>query len=212
MAARARLVVRARQLVWVGLGWHLVEAGVALAVGAAASSIALIGFGADSVIELLAAAIMLWRFAAARAGSGDAEHAGHRLIALSFLGVAAYVAATALADLAGGHRPAESWPGIALALFALATMPPLAHAKARVAQQLGSPTARGESRQTLLCAYLSLALLVGLGGNALLGLWWLDPAAALVIAAAALREGAQSWRGEGCCATPLGLHEHDGCC
>ena len=206
---RARLVVRARQLVWIGLAWHLVEAGVALAAGAVASSIALVGFGADSVIELLAGAIVLWRFAAIRSGSEEAEHTGHRLIAVSFYAVAAYVAVEALVDLIGAHHAATSWPGIALALVALATMPSLAHAKARVAEQLGSATAKGESRQTLLCAYLSLALVVGLAGNALLGAWWLDPVAALVIAAAAAREGVQSWRGEGCCAAPFGAHDHD---
>ena len=105
--------------------------------------------------------------------------------------------------------------GVALALAALATMPPLAIAKRRVAERLGSATARGESRQTMLCAYLSLALLLGLGANALFGLWWLDPAAAIVIAAAAAREGALAWRGEDCCgelafAEPHGSHEH--CC
>jgi divalent metal cation (Fe/Co/Zn/Cd) transporter len=215
---RDQLIARARRLVWIGLAWHCVEAAVALAAGALASSIALIGFGADSVIELLAGAIMLWRFAAVRAGSDSAEHAGHRLIAVSFYAVATYVAAAAAVDLIGSHRPASSWPGIALAVVAVATMPPLAHAKARVAERLGSATAKGESRQTLLCAYLSVALLAGLAGNALLGLWWLDPAAAIVIAAAAAREGAHAWRGEGCCSMPLSAlsgghqHAHDGDC
>lgn len=218
--ARDQLVVRVRRLTWIGLVWHCVEAAVALVAGLAASSIALVGFGADSVIELIAGAIVLWRFAAIRSGTDSAEHTGHRLIALSFYGVAAYVASEALIDLIGGHHPASSWPGIVLALVALATMPPLAYAKARVAVQLGSATARGESRQTALCAYLSLALLAGLAGNALLGVWWLDPAAAVVIAGAAAREGAHAWRGEGCCATlPAGIvaggrraHVHDAGC
>ncbi len=209
MDQRASLVQRARQLVWIGLAWHCVEAAVALAAGAVASSIALVAFGADSVIELLAGGIVLWRFAAIRSGSDSAEHAGHRLIAASFYAVAAYVAADAVIDLAVAHHPASSWAGIALALVALATMPPLAHAKARVAVRLDSATAKGESRQTLLCAYLSLALLIGLAGNALFGLWWLDPAAAIVIAGAAAREGAHAWRGEGCCAMPLGPGAHD---
>jgi divalent metal cation (Fe/Co/Zn/Cd) transporter len=214
---RAGLVLRARQLVWIGLAWHCVEAGVALAAGVAASSIALVGFGADSLIELLAGAIMLWRFAAVRSGSDAAEHAGHRLIAVSFYAVAAYVATEAAIDLIGAHHPATSWVGITLAAVALATMPPLARAKGVVAERLHSATAKGESRQTLLCAYLSLALLVGLAGNALFGIWWLDPAAAVVIAAAALREGVHAWQGEGCCAMPLVAqnaehHAHDGCC
>ncbi len=206
---RDRLVLRARRLVWVGLAWHCAEAAIAIAAGIVASSIALIGFGSDSLIELLAGGVMLWRFAAIRAGSDSAEHAGHRLIAVSFFLVAAYVLASSLNDLLGGAHPAISWVGIALALVALVTMPPLALAKRRVADRLDSATARGESRQTMLCAYLSLALLVGLGGNALFGLWWLDPAAAIVIAAVAAREGVHAWRGEGCCAVPLSAaHAH----
>jgi divalent metal cation (Fe/Co/Zn/Cd) transporter len=215
---REALVTRARRLVWVGLAWHCAEAAVAITAGVVASSIALVAFGADSLIELLAGAVVLWRFAAIRAGSDSAEHAGHRLIAVSFYAVAAYVLATSLNDLVGSHHPAVSWVGIALAFVALVSMPPLARAKSRVAERLDSATARGESRQTMLCAYLSLALLAGLGGNALFGLWWLDPAAAIVIAAAAAREGVHAWRGEGCCAAPLsaaGAHAHGmdaGCC
>lgn len=213
-AARARLVERARKLVWIGLAWHCVEAGVALAAGLVASSIALVAFGADSLIELLAGGIVLWRFAAIRSGSDTAEHTGHRLISVSFYAVGAYVLAASLGDLIGSHRPATSWVGIALALVALATMPPLALAKRRVADRLVSPTARGESRQTMLCACLALALLVGLAGNALFGIWWLDPAAAIAIAGVAAREGAHAWRGEGCCSSlPLaagGTHSHTG--
>ena len=213
-AARERLVERARKLVWIGLAWHCVEAGVALAAGVVASSIALVAFGADSLIELLAGGSVLWRFGAIRSGSDAAEHTGHRLISVSFYAVAAYVLATSLDDLIGAHHPASSWVGIALALVALTTMPPLSLAKRRVADRLASATARGESRQTMLCTYLALALLVGLAGNALLGLWWLAPAAAIVIAAAAAREGAHAWRGEGCCAAlPLsagGTHAHTG--
>jgi divalent metal cation (Fe/Co/Zn/Cd) transporter len=213
-AARARLVDRARRLVWIGLAWHCVEAGVALAAGLVASSIALIAFGADSLIELLAGGVMLWRFAAIRSGSDSAEHTGHRLISVSFYAIAAYVLAASLNDLIGGHHPASSWVGVALAVVALATMPPLARAKRSVADRIASPTARGESRQTMLCAYLALALLAGLAGNALFGLWWLDPAAAIVIAAVAAREGAHAWRGEGCCASlPLSAgttHTHTG--
>jgi divalent metal cation (Fe/Co/Zn/Cd) transporter len=205
---RDGLVRRARRLVWLGLSWHFVEATVAIGSGVVASSIALIGFGADSVIEVLAGAIVLWRFAAIRAGSDSAEHAGHRLIAVSFYGVAGYVALQALVDLISGDHPSTSWVGIGLAVFALVTMPPLAVAKSRVADRLDSATAKGESRQTVLCAYLSLALLLGLTGNALLGVWWLDPASAIVIAAAAAREGRHAWRGAGCCAMPHGLGAH----
>jgi divalent metal cation (Fe/Co/Zn/Cd) transporter len=211
-AERDSLVRRARRLVWIGLGWHFVEAAVAIGSGVVASSIALIGFGADSVIEVLAGGIVLWRFAAIRAGSDSAEHAGHRLIAVSFYLVGLYVAVQAAVDLIGGHHPSASWVGIGLAAFALMTMPPLAVAKGRVAGRLDSATAKGESRQTVLCAYLSVALLIGLAGNALLGVWWLDPASAVVIAAAATREGRHAWQGDGCCAMPHvpGAHHRHG--
>jgi divalent metal cation (Fe/Co/Zn/Cd) transporter len=207
-AERDGLIKRARRLVWIGLGWHFVEAAVAIGSGVVASSIALIGFGADSVIEVLAGGIVLWRFAAIRAGSDSAEHSGHRLIAVSFYAVALYVSLQALVDLIGGHHPSSSWVGIALAAFALMTMPPLALAKGRVAERLDSATAKGESRQTVLCAYLSVALLIGLAGNALLGIWWLDPASAVVIAAAAAREGRHAWHGDGCCAMPHAVGAH----
>lgn len=210
---RAALVRRAKLLAWVGLGWHGVEAAVAIVAGVAAGSIALIGFGADSLIESLAGAILLWRFAVRRAGSDAAEHRAHKLIGVTFYLVAAYVGVEAVRSLIGGHEPEVSWVGIGLSAFTLATMPPLAIAKTRVAERLGSAATRSEGRQTMLCAYLSAALLVGLGGNALLGWWWADPAAALVIAAMAVREGRIAWRGGSCCVTPLAEPEAcgDGC-
>jgi Cation efflux family len=202
---RAGLVPRARALAWLGVAWHVVEAAIAILAGVAASSIALVGFGADSLIESVAGFIVLWRFAAARTASSDAERRAQQLIAISFYVLAAYVAIEAVRSLAAGKEPATSWVGIALAVFTVATMPPLAIAKARVGTGLGSSATKSEGRQNMVCAYLSLAVLAGLGANALLGWWWADPVAALAIAAVALREGRNAWRGEDSCCAPTAL-------
>jgi divalent metal cation (Fe/Co/Zn/Cd) transporter len=198
---RAALVRRAKRLAWLGVGWHGVEATVAVAAGIAAGSIALIGFGADSMIESVAGFVLLWRFAASRAGSDSAERRAQRLIAVSFYVLAAYVGIEAARTLVGGNHPDVSWVGIALSVVTLATMPPLAMAKARVGEQLGSSATKSEGRQNMVCAYLSAALLVGLGANALAGWWWADPLAALAVAAVAVHEGREAWRGDACCAS-----------
>jgi divalent metal cation (Fe/Co/Zn/Cd) transporter len=178
-----------------------------------AGSVALVGFGADSLIEAAAGVVVLWRFAAARASSQDAEVRAQKLIAVSFYVLAAYIGVEAVRTLAGGHHPEASWVGIGLSIVTLLTMPPLASAKARVADRLGSSAGKSESRQTLLCAYLSAALLLGLGLNALVGWWWADPATALVIAGVAVREGRDAWRGESCCTAPVGAAAcSDPCC
>jgi divalent metal cation (Fe/Co/Zn/Cd) transporter len=196
---RARLVARARLLAWIGIGWHVVEAAIAVLAGLAAGSIALIGFGADSVIESLAGLIVIWRFADRRAGSQRAEGRAQRLIGVSFFALALYVAIEASRTLVAADHPEASWIGIGLAAVTLVTMPLLARAKARVGERLGSSATKSEGRQNLLCAYLSAGLLVGLGANALLGWWWADPTAALLIAAVAVDEGRDAWRGEACC-------------
>jgi divalent metal cation (Fe/Co/Zn/Cd) transporter len=196
---RRKLERRARSLAWGGVGYHLVEAAIAVGAGLAASSIALIGFGADSLIESLAGLIVVWLFTGARLGSHTAERRAQQLVAVSFFVLAAYVGVESLRSLIGGHEPNASWVGIGLAAFTAPTMPLLAAWKRRVARQLNSSAAVKEASQTQLCAYLSIALLIGLGANALFGLWWMDPAAALVIAAVAMKEGRESWRGEGCC-------------
>jgi divalent metal cation (Fe/Co/Zn/Cd) transporter len=197
--AREWLVVRARLLAWVGIGWHALEAAVAVGAGIAAGSIALIGFGADSVIESIAGFVLIWRFGASRHASAAAEQRAYRLIGVSFWVIAGYVAVEAARQLAGGTHPETSWIGIGLALVTLVTMPPLARAKAKVAKALGSAATKAEGRQNMLCAYLSAGLVVGLGANALLGWWWADPATALLIAGVAVREGREAWRGEACC-------------
>jgi divalent metal cation (Fe/Co/Zn/Cd) transporter len=198
---REALVRRARVLAWASLAWHLAEALVALAAGVAAGSIALVGFGGDSIVEAGAAAIVVWRFGTRRAGSEEAERRAQRLVALSFLALAAYVALEAVRSLLTGDRPDASWLGIGLAAVTLVAMPPLAGAKARVGTALRSGATVSEGRQNLLCAWLSGALLVGLGANALLELWWADPVAALAVAGVALKEGRDAWRGEGSCET-----------
>jgi divalent metal cation (Fe/Co/Zn/Cd) transporter len=208
---RARWVRRARLLAWIGIGWHVVEAAVAVGAGIVAGSIALVGFGADSLIEAAAGLVVLWRLAAARVSSAEAEARAQKLIAVSFYVLAAYIGVEAVRSLAIADHPDASWVGIGLSVVTLATMPPLARAKSRVADQLGSSATKSESRQTLLCAYLSAALLCGLALNALAGWWWADPVTALVIAAAAVREGRAAWRGESCCTTPVGACS-DPCC
>jgi divalent metal cation (Fe/Co/Zn/Cd) transporter len=199
---RDALVRRARLLAFASLGWHAVEAVIAVALGVAAGSIALVGFGGDSLVEAGAAGVVVWRFAGGRSSSEAAELRAQRLVGASFFLLAAYVTAEAARTLLAGDHPDASWAGIALAAVTLVAMPPLAAAKARVGRRLGSQATASEGRQNLLCAYLSVALLVGLGANALAGLWWADPVAALTVAGVALKEGREAWRGEGCCSDP----------
>jgi divalent metal cation (Fe/Co/Zn/Cd) transporter len=197
-ARRDALVARARVLAWLGIGWHVFEAAVAVGAGVAAGSIALIGFGADSLVETLAGMILIWRFGGGRQESETAERRAQRLIAISFYAIAAYVAVEAIRTLLEASRPGTSWIGIGLAAVTLLVMPVLARAKSRVGVSIDSSATISEGRQNLLCAYLSAGLLVGLGANALLGWWWADPLTALAIAAVAIREGREAWRGEGC--------------
>lgn len=195
---RERFVRRARLLARLGLGWHLIEATVAIGAGVVAGSIALVGFGADSLIEAAAGLVVLWLMARGRSTAPRAERLAQQLIAASFVLLAAYVGVEAVRDLLAGHHPAVSWIGIGLSVVTLATMPPLAAAKRRVGQQLGSSATASESRQTMLCAYLSAGLLVGLLANAVAGWWWADPVVALGIGAVALREARAAWRGDAC--------------
>jgi divalent metal cation (Fe/Co/Zn/Cd) transporter len=202
-AERTRLERRARLLAWGGIAWHFVEFGIAVAAGIVAGSIALIGFGADSLIEALAGFVVLWLFTGNRLGSRVAERRAQQLIAATFFLLAAYVGVESVRTFVGGAHPNASWAGIGLAAFTAPTMPLLARAKRRIGHKLSSSAAVKEASQTQLCAYLSIALLLGLGANALLGWWWADPITALAIAAVAVKEGRESWRGEGCA---------DGCC
>lgn len=195
-----RLARRAKLLSWASLAYMTLEGGVAIGAGIIAASPALIGFGIDSAIEGFASLIIIWRFTGARLLSEAAERRAQVLVAIQFFLLAPYVGYESLDALIGGERPDASWVGIALAITSLLLMPYLGRAKRRIGERMGSVALQGEGQQNLLCAYLAAALLVGLAGNALLGVWWLDPAAGLLIAAVALKEGVETWRGEGCCA------------
>jgi divalent metal cation (Fe/Co/Zn/Cd) transporter len=199
VATVERLARRARRLSWLSLAWMTVEGAVALAAGIAAGSIALVGFGLDSAIEGFASVIIIWRFTGRRIHSAAAEHRAQRLVAVQFFLLAPYVAVESVRALAGGEHPEHSVAGILLAIGSIIVMPLLGVAKQRIADQLGSAATKGEGRQNMLCAYLAGALLVGLLGNAWFGAWWLDPAVGLLIAAVAVKEGREAWRGEGCC-------------
>lgn len=196
--SRERLERRARLLAWGGNAWHLIEFGVALGAGIAAGSIALIGFGADSLIEGLSGLVIVWLFTGSRLRSEAAERRAQQLVAGSYFILAVYVAVESVRTLAGGNHPHTSWIGIGLAAFTAPTMPLLARAKRNVGRQLESSATVSEAGQNMICAYLSIALLVGLLANALAGWWWADPLAALVIAGVAAREGLESWRGDSC--------------
>jgi divalent metal cation (Fe/Co/Zn/Cd) transporter len=199
-----RLARRARLLSWLSLAWMTVEGAVAIAAGLVASSLALIGFGLDSVIEGFASLVIVWRFSRSRMFSDAAETRAQKLVAVQFFLLAPYVAVESIRALIGGERPDETWVGIALATSSIVLMPLLGIAKQRIADQIGSAATKGEGRQNMLCAYLAGALLVGLVGNTLVGAWWLDPGVGLLIAGVAVKEGLQAWRGEGCCvSSPL---------
>jgi divalent metal cation (Fe/Co/Zn/Cd) transporter len=195
---RAKLARRIRLLVVATITYNVIEAVIAITAGTAAGSTALIGFGLDSVIEVSSAAAVAWQFAGA--GSEKREKTALRMIAISFFALAAYVTAESVPALLGGAEAAHSTVGIVLAAVSLATMPGLSYAQRRAGRELGSRTAVADSKQTLLCTYLSAVLLVGLLVNSLFGWSWADPLAALVIAAVAIKEGREAWRGDACCA------------
>ncbi|MBT0770115.1 cation transporter [Kineosporia sp. J2-2] len=208
-AEQARLTRRVRLLVAATIAYNVIEAGVALTAGALASSTALIAFGLDSVIEVSSAAAVAWQFAAR--DPQTRERVALRVIALSFFALAAYVTAGSVRALTGHAEAAHSTPGLLLAALSLLVMPFLSAAQRRAGRALDSRSAVADSRQTLLCTYLSAILLLGLAVNSLFGLTWADPVAALVIAAVAVKEGRDAWRGDACCAPPSGRSPATGC-
>lgn len=205
------LARRAKALSWFSLAYMTAEGAIAITAGVLAASPALIGFGIDSAIEGFASLVIVWRFTGARLLSDGAERRAQTLVALQFFLLAPYVAYEAVDALVAGDRPDASYIGIVLATTSLTVMPWLGRAKQRIGERMGSVATSGEGQQNMLCAYLSAALLAGLVGNALFGLWWLDPAAALVIAGVAAKEGVEAWRGEGCCAPPAAKPDAEGC-
>jgi divalent metal cation (Fe/Co/Zn/Cd) transporter len=189
---------RAIRLEYFTVGWNIVEAAVALAAGALASSIALIGFGLDSIIETLSGLTLLWRFKQQRLEEPRAESRAVKVVAGTFFALAAYVGYEAGTDLWLRHRPEFSLPGLVLALLSLVVMPVLGVAKRRLARALNSRALAADSLETLLCSYLSATLLAGLALNGWFGWWWADPVAGLAIAAFMLREAIETLRGEAC--------------
>ncbi len=210
------LAARVRWLSWLSLGAMSVEGFVALLAGALAGSIALVGFGLDSVIEGFASVIIIWRFTGSRVLSESAEQRAQKLVAVQFFLLAPYVGFESVRALLSDARPDVSVLGMLLAVFSLVTMPLLGIAKQRIADEIGSAATKGEGRQNVLCAYLAGALLIGLLGNAIAGAWWLDPVVGLLIAAVAVKEGVDAWRGDGCCVgSPLDGYAdtcQDDCC
>jgi divalent metal cation (Fe/Co/Zn/Cd) transporter len=196
MAQRRRLGRRAQLLAGVSVTYNLVEAVVAVTAGAVAGSIALIGFGLDSLVEMSSGLVILWQFR--HAVPESRERLALRLIGVSFFVLAAYVSVESIRNLVGGGDPAPSPVGIALASLSLLVMPVLSWAQRRTGRALNSGSVVADSKQTLLCTYLSAVLLVGLLLNALVGWSWADPLAGLVIAAVAVREGIEAWRGDTC--------------
>ncbi len=199
---RAQLNRRSLRLAYATAGYNLVEGIVAVAAGAAASSVALLGFGLDSFVEVSSALVVIWQF---RSRIPEArERLALRLIAVSFFALAAWVTVDAARSLLSAEQADISVAGIAIAATSVVVMPMLVWAKRRTGRELGSATVVADSMQTMLCTYLSAIVLVGLLLNATLGWWWADPVAALVIAAVAVREGVEAWRGEQCddCAIP----------
>ncbi|MGW9417231.1 cation diffusion facilitator family transporter [Cellulosimicrobium funkei] len=203
-ARRAVLERRVRWVVAATIAWNAVEAVVAITAGRVASSAALVGFGLDSLVEVLSAAAVAWQFAAP--DPHRRERAAMRVIAVSFLGLAVFVSVDAVRSLLDAAEPEHSVVGIWLAAVSLAVMPFLSWFERRTGRELGSASAVADSKQTLLCTYLSAVLLVGLVLSATLGWSWADPLAALVIAAVAVKEGVEAWRGDACCAPTAVAH------
>jgi divalent metal cation (Fe/Co/Zn/Cd) transporter len=207
---RARLGRRAQLLAGASVAYNGIEAVIAITAGVVAGSVALVGFGLDSIVEVSSGLIILWQFRHKMPETRELQ--ALRLMAFSFFALAAYVTFESVRALLGDHDPEPSPVGIALAAASLVIMPFLSWAQRRTGRALGSNTVVADSTQTLLCTYLSAVLLVGLVINATLGWSWADPIAGLVIAAVAVREGVAAWRGENCGCGPVGMNTADDAC
>ncbi len=204
---RSALQRRVRLIVGVTISYNLIEALVALSAGVAASSVALIGFGLDSTIEVLSAAAVAWQFT--RRDPERWEQGTLRFIAVSFFALAAYVATTSILALAEVTQAEHSTIGISLTALSLVVMPLLSLAERRAGRELGSATAVADSKQTLICAYLSATVLIGLVLNSLFGWSWADPVAGLVIVGFAIHEGIEAWKGDACATSVAMILESD---
>jgi divalent metal cation (Fe/Co/Zn/Cd) transporter len=196
--AQARLVRRVKLLSWLSLAWMSAEGAIGVTAGILANSIALIGYGLDSSIEGIASIVIIWRFTGHRIHSKHAETRAQKIVAVSFFLLAPYIIVEALHRLLTGQEAQPSWVGIGLAIVSITLMPLLGRAKKRIGNHLQSSATVGEGTQNILCAYLSLAILIGLSANALFGLWWADPLVALIVAVVAVQAGVQTWRRQGC--------------
>jgi divalent metal cation (Fe/Co/Zn/Cd) transporter len=205
-ATKRRLGRRAKMLAGLSVTYNLAEAGIAITAGIAAGSVALVGFGLDSVVEVSSGLIILWQFSHRIPESRERQ--ALRLLAFSFFALAAYVGFESVRSLTSGADSDASTVGIVLASVSLVVMPFISSAQRRTGRALGSNAVYADGTQTLLCTYLSAVLLVGLLLNATLGWSWADPVAGLVIAAVAVREGREAWRGDGCC-SPIGRGTDD---
>jgi len=201
VSTRTAAIHRGMSLEYLTVAWNLLEAAVALVTGAVAGSIALLGFGLDSLIEMSSGGILLWRLRADHDEKRreQIERRALKLVGLSLLLLAAYVVAESVVSLVRRETPEKSLPGVALAVASLIVMPLLARAKRRVASSLGSSALQADSRQTDICAYLSAVLLLGLLLNAAFGWWWADPLAGLVMVPLIAYEGSEALRGRTCC-------------
>jgi len=213
---RERLIRRAKALSWFSLAYMTAEGAIAITAAILAGSVALLGFGLDSVIEGLASVVVIWRFTGSRRLSQEAERRAGQLVAVTFFVLAPYIAQDAIRALLGAEHAHVSWLGIGLSISSVVVMPRLGRAKQRIGARLGSGATAGEGTQNLLCAYLAAGVLGSLALNAAFGWWWADPVVGLGIAALAVREGREAWTGEGCCvASPLGGEtggDGEGCC
>jgi divalent metal cation (Fe/Co/Zn/Cd) transporter len=202
VSAQERPIRRARLLAWFTIIWNTIEGLVGIGSGIAAGSIALIGFGVDSYVEVLSGAVVLWRVSKERHGqelSEAAEHRALRIIATTFFALAVGVTIESGRKLATGEHPSASAVGVALTVVSLIVMPLLARAKRKVGRELGSRALQADATETVLCVWLSAIVLSGLVLNAAFGWWWADPLAALGIVYVAATEGREAWKGDTCC-------------
>jgi divalent metal cation (Fe/Co/Zn/Cd) transporter len=197
-AEHADLIRRIKLISWLSLAWMTAEGVIGTTAGVMANSVALIGYGIDSTITGVASVIIIWRFTGTRLNSDHAEKQAQKIVAITFFLLAPYIIIAAAHHLITGSQAQASWVGISLAIISVTLMPIFGRAKKRIGNQLQSSATTGEGTQNILCAYLSLAILSGLGANAVLGLWWADPLVALIVATVAIQTGISTWRGQTC--------------
>jgi divalent metal cation (Fe/Co/Zn/Cd) transporter len=200
---RARLIRRVKLISWIGLVWLLIDGAIGMTAGITANSVALMGWGLDCTIQAVASLVIIWRFTGNRIHSDAAERTAQKVVAVSFFLLAPYIVVAAVDHLVTGNASHTSWLGIALAGTDVLLMPLLGRVKRRVGIQLGSSATTGEGRQNILCAYLSLGVLLGLAANPLLGWWWMDPIVGMGVAVVVIQAGMRTWRGEECESVPV---------